>query len=163
MTAKRILSLFMALVLTLCTACITATAQSAQVTAATALINALPDPSTITDADSEAYAKAVADAWEAVYALAECSEEEMMDISDFNKPFDMLFQLWLLPADLANAPTAIPASEEEVFAQAPWLFNASDVLNALPDGYSTLNAYTSTDDQGNQLGTVLLEQLVACY
>ncbi len=160
---KRILSIFMAIIFTVCTTLVTSAEQSSHVVTATALVDSLPDVATITDPDSQAYANAVDAAWKAVYALAECSEEQMMNISDFHKPFDMLFILWVLPADLNNAPKTIPMSKEEVFAQVEWVIHLSDIINDLPEGYSVLNVYTSTDDQGNQLGTDLLEKLVDLY
>ncbi len=160
---KRILAFLLALVLLVTAASISAVAQSERVATATQAINALPDPATITNPDSQEYADAIVAAWDAVYLLAECNYAEMLGIPNYNKPFDMIFILWLLPADLENAPTAIPDSAEDTLQQAEWLANAIHVLNALPEGYSVVNEYTTVDEEGEPLGAALLGQLVDTF
>ncbi len=162
-STKQILALVLAAVLTLCGSYLMVAAVSAQVEAATTAIAALPDADSITDPASQAYTDGLDAAMDAIYALAECSEEELFAIADYQKPFDLLFLLWVLPADLDNAPAAIPQSQQEVLEQAEWMCDAAGVINALPDGYSLFNEYTSVNDLGEGLGTTLLGQLIDQY
>ena len=85
-STKQILALVLAAVLTLCGSYLMVAAVSAQVEAATTAIAALPDADSITDPASQAYTDGLDAAMDAIYALAECSEEELLPLPTIKSP-----------------------------------------------------------------------------
>ncbi|MBR4868283.1 MAG: dockerin type I repeat-containing protein, partial [Clostridia bacterium] len=96
----------------------------------------------------------------AVYALAECTNEEIESLPNYQKPFDLLVTLWVLPIDSSNAPTTIPTCQQDVLDQMDWLMEVQNAMSNIPAEYDIISSYTTRDENGIALGERLIDQAI---